>query len=378
MHVQNVNVVYFDNAATTKPLNSVVEVYANALKDLWPNPSSSHSLGMETSRKFEKARGDIAKLLGVPGYDVIFTSGASEANNLALKGYMEKYSSRGKHLIVSSIEHPSVLNAAKHLESLGYKLSYVHPRNDGKIYCDDVIKEIRDDTILVSIMAVNNETGIVNNIKNISQELRKYPKICFHIDAVQAIGKIKLDLSDADMITISLHKLGGLKSSGLLVKKRNIDLICQNDGGGQESGIRSGTNDAAMAYANLETIKNLTDFHRNQVSSIFNEIYMYLNANNDEFEINSSMDNPYILNFSLLRKKASVVVEALSMKGIMVGSHSACSSKIDKGSYVLSEMGKNDKESRNTIRLSFGRENTIDEAKYFIKSLDEIIHEVRG
>ena len=372
--------IYFDNAATTSPMDDVVFEYTIALKNNWENPSSSHIKGMEVSRIFDKTKENILKDLGFTNHELIFTSGASEANNLALKGYMEKYRNRGNHLIISSIEHPSITNAAKHLESLGFKVSYCPVNSNGKIDLEACEKLITDQTILISVMAVNNETGTIQDVNGLVNLIKKFPKVKLHVDAVQAISKINIPLDKVDMVTISLHKIGGLKSSGLLVKRKGIELVSQNDGGGQQNGLRSGTSDVPMALASRVATSHIKEKLNklDYIKSLVEPIYKYLENNPDEFNINSTLENPYIINFSLKKKKASVVVENLSMENIMVGSHSACSSKLEVVSPILLALGNSEIEAKNSIRLSFSIDNTPAEVEEFLQKFDKIIKEIRG
>ena len=375
------NTIYFDHAATTSPIPEVVSLYKDVATNYFANSSSMHRLGVENSRLLAKAREDIKRSFNVLHHDIIFTSGATEANNLALKGYMERYASRGKHLIISNIEHPSILNTANHLAKLGYEITMLPVRKDGKVYLEDLKKEIREDTILVSIMGVNNETGIIQPINEIASFLKEFPTIAFHVDAVQAVGKVGLPYDDIDMVTVSLHKIGGLKGTGLLIKKKNIELSPLFDGGGQEDGYRSGTNDLAMAVASSVAIKealsNIVEKRQN-ISNLIQPIYQYIANHLNEIEVNSSLENPYIINISLLNKKASVFAEFLSNNNIMVSTHSACSSKLDIGSPTLLAMGRSANSSKNSIRLSFSNLNTPEEVTRFIEVFDFGLKEIRG
>lgn len=380
-HVAEDKIIYFDHAATTYPLEEVVSLYSDFAKRYFANPASAHRLGVENARYLAGARKDILNTFKCPNHEVIFTSGATEANNLALKGYMERYALRGKHLVVSSIEHPSVLNAANHLAKLGYEVSIVPCSTDGRISLEAIKREIREDTILVSVMAVNNETGIINDIESIASFIKDFPTISLHVDAVQAVGKIDLPYQDIDMVTISMHKLGGLKGSGILLKRKNIELSPLNDGGGHEFGYRSGTNDLAMIVADSQVVKNaLKDVleKRMQILSLVTPIYHMLESHKDELRINSSLDNPYIINISLLHKKASVFAEFLSNNNIMVSTHSACSSKMDIGSSTLRAMGRNEQESKNSLRFSFSTLNTKEEVERFIEVFEYGLKGIRG
>ena len=377
----NNKVIYFDHAATTSPMPEVVSLYTEVATKYYANSSSAHKLGLDNSRLLNKAREDILKAFNLHNHEVIFTSGATEANNLALKGYMERYQNRGKHLIISNIEHPSILNTADHLSKYGYDVTIVPVSGDGKVKLENIKKAIREDTVLISIMGINNETGIIQPINEIATFIKQFPKIALHVDAVQAVGKINLPYNDIDLITVSLHKIGGLKGTGLLLKKKNIELTAMNDGGGQEKGYRSGTNDLAMAMTDAIAIKNtLTYIEQNKeyVASVTKPLYDYFLSKKDDVVVNSTFDNPYTINISLLHKKASVFVEFLSVNNIMVSTHSACSSKLDIGSPTLLAMGKNPTLAKNSMRLSFSITNTKEEIARFIEVFEYGLKEIRG
>lgn len=374
-------VIYFDHAATTSPMAEVVSLFTNICTNNFANSSSAHRLGIENARLLTKARGDILSSLGMNNHEVIFLSGATEANNLALKGYMERYKARGKHLIVSNIEHPSILNVAKKLTEEGYEVSYVKAHEDGKVYLEDIQKEIRKDTILVSIMAVNNETGIAQDIDSIAKYIKSLPTVSLHVDAVQGVGKVKLPYNDIDLLTVSIHKLGGLKGTGLLIKRKIIELVSQIDGGGQESGLRSGTTDLANAVCDAFVIKNvIQNYAKNKqyINELVSPLFDYFESKKDDLVINSTRENLYTINISLLHKKASVLAEFLSNNNIMVSTHSACSSKLDNGSPTLLAMGKNEVISKNSIRLSFSHLNTKEEIDTFIEVFERALKEIRG
>ena len=373
-------IIYLDNAATTIVNSEVLDAYVQAKRLYFANPSSIHIPGQEANRMLEKAREQILNVLGVKDYELIFTSGATEANNLAIKGYCLKHQNRGKHLIVSQIEHPSVLECAKQLEEeFGFEVTYLPVNKSGVIEIETLKNAIRKDTILVSIMAVNNEIGTVNPIHNIHNLLSDYKTIAFHIDATQAIGKIKIPYNEVDMFSFSGHKIHGLNSCGALIKAKKIGLLPVLSGGGQENNLRSGTNDVALAVAlakaaRLENEK--MDENYKKISAISQYLKDYILSRPDLFELNSG-DNPYIVNFSTLTKKASVIVEALSTKGVMVSSTSACHAKDEPISYVVKALGKNDQIAHNTIRVSLSYENTLDEIKEFINTLENIIEEIK-
>lgn len=382
MMIPENKIIYFDNAATTKVDDEVVSTFLKSIKEYYANPSSIHVEGAKAARALYLAREKILKLLKLFNHELIFTSGATESNNLAIKGACLKYANRGKHIIVSMIEHPSVLEVAEQLKNeFGFEVSYAKSNEKGVVTLDEIKSLMRKDTILVSVMSVNNETGVINPIEDIAKFLKDYPKTLFHVDACQSIGKVDLNYNDVDLLTFTGHKIHGLKSIGALVKKKGLDLLPLNSGGGQENNLRSGTNDLALSLSlakaldiSLKEMKSANE----QISEIKAKIEEYLKENPSLYRLNSNENSiPHILNFSLLTKKAAVVVESLSNNAIMVSSTSACHAHKEPDSYVVYDMTHDEKLSHNTIRLSFDKNNTIEEAEIFIKTLDKIIKEVK-
>lgn len=374
--------IYFDNAATTKVNPDVLLAYTKTCETTFANASSVHFEGQKANRLLDKSRELILSSFGLQNaHQVIFTSGATEANNLGIKGYALKYKNRGNHIIVSSIEHASVLEVAKQLhDEFGFEITYLPVDENGNIDVADLVNAIKDQTILVSIMAVNNEIGVINQIEEIALLLKSYPKIVFHVDATQAVGKINLNYKNVDMFSYSGHKIHGLKGTGALIKVKKLELLPINSGGGQEDNFRSGTNDVAGAVSLAKaTSIAMSEINQNKakITAISYFIYDYLEQNPDLYEINSNKDNPYIINFSLKNKKASVVVEGLSNKNIMVSSISACHSRKEAISHVVEAMGKGELLSHNTIRISIDSTNSIEEAKILIKELDELVRGIK-
>ena len=281
---------------------------------------------------------------------------------------------------MSAVEHASVLEVVKQLhDEFGFEVTYLPVDEHGEIDIVDLVNSIKDQTILVSVMAVNNEIGVINQIEEIALLLKSYPKIVFHVDATQAVGKINLNYSNVDMFSFSGHKIHGLKGTGALIKAKKLELLPINSGGGQEDNLRSGTNDVAGAVSLAKaTSLAMSEIEKNKakITAISFFFYEYLEENPDLYEINSTKDNPYIINFSLKTKKASVVVEGLSNKNIMVSSISACHSRKEAYSHVVEAMGKGEL-SHNTIRISLDFNNTIEEAKTLIKELDTLVRGIK-
>ena len=375
------NVIYLDNAATTKVDPEVLNSYNQITLKYFANPSSIHSLGQESSRLLDKSREQILNVLKLTHHDVIFTSGATEANNLAIKGYCFANRNRGKHIITSATEHPSVLNTVLEMQDFGFEVTVLPVNKEGQIEVNSLKAAIREDTILVSLMMVNNEVGAINPIKEVGEYLKKFPKIAFHVDMVQAIGKLPLDFNNIDMFSIAGHKIHGLLGSGLLIKEKKIIIKAVNQGGGQENNLRSGTNtlalSASLAKALRLSIEGEADNFK-KVKVLSERLLNYLKDNKDKYLINSyNEDNPYIVNFSLLHHKASVVVEALSNRGIMVSSLSACHAKNEDYSKVVYAMYQDLNLAHNTIRISFDKDNTLEEVEALIKNLEEILKEIK-
>ena len=374
-------IIYLDNASTSKVNKEVLESFNQISLNHFANASSIHQLGQESNRLLDKSREQILNLFNLKHHDVVFTSGATEANNLAIKGYAFANRSRGNHLITVVSEHPSVLNAYKQLEKYGFEITILPINKNGVLEVNSLKAAIKDNTILVSVMAVNNEIGTINPIKEIGELLKNYPKIAFHVDMTQAIGKVKIPLDNVDMFSFAGHKIHGLLGSGALIKDKKILLEPQNSGGGQEGGLRSGTNTVALSVSLAKALRLALSKQKENfelVADLRDHLVAYLKSNDDKYVINSlDKNNPYIVNFSLLTRKASVVVEALSNKGIMVSSLSACHSRDEDYSYVVYALTNDMKLAHNTVRVSFSYENTLNDVELLIRTLDTIVKEIK-
>lgn len=378
--------IYLDNAGSTIVDEEVLKLFIEDNTNNFANPSSLNGFGMKENYDIVNYKRDILNILKLnpSTYDVIFTSGATESNNLAILGYARKNKNKGKHLITSKIEHPSVLNVFKELEKEGFDVTYLDIKEDGTIDLDYFKSILRDETILVSLMYVNNECGCVLNLEEIKDIINKSnnKKIVFHSDLAQTLGKEKVNCSLFDMLTISSYKIHGIKGIGALIKKRNIELEPLVYGGGQEFNLRSGTLSYPLIHSFAFIVKKYTkDFEKNYayVQSLYNFTFDELNKINgikvhDKFKRHC----PFIINFSTTSKESSIVVEALSNKEIYVSTKSSCSSKLKVISHVIYELTKNENEATNSIRISFSKYNTIDEISVFINSLKEILNNIKG
>src|SRR5690606_38275314 len=332
--------IYLDNGATTKPHPEVLESFQKVSENYFANPSSIHELGGTVSDLQSEARKQIAQILGVEPEEIVFTSGGTEGNNLAIKGIVLEHQNRGKHIITSKVEHPSVYNTCKSLETLGFEVTYLPVNRHGIVDVEDVKQALRDDTVLVSIMHVNNEIGSIQPIEAIADLLIEYPKVFFHIDAVQSLGKVPLDLSHEgiDLATFSGHKINGLKGTGVLYVKKGTTLFPLFHGGGQEFGIRSGTENVAgnVAFAKaLRLIKEKEQAKRHELNEIRMKLYEALEQM-EGVEMNSPKEGaPHIVHVSVPGFKPEVIIHALYDQGIVISTQSACSSKREEESRVL-------------------------------------------
>ncbi|GAB3246718.1 IscS subfamily cysteine desulfurase [Chitinimonas naiadis] len=375
--------IYLDYSATTPVDPRVAEQMIPWLTEQFGNPASrSHPFGWAAEEAVEEAREEVAKLVNCDAKEIVWTSGATESNNLALKGVAHFYKDKGKHLITMKTEHKAVLDTMRELEREGYEVTYLSPLENGLVDMDVLKAALRDDTILVSIMAVNNEIGVVQPIAEIGEMLRERG-ILFHVDAAQATGKIGIDLSTlkVDLMSFSAHKTYGPKGIGALYVRRKprVRIEAQMHGGGHERGMRSGTlathqivgMGAAFKIAReemtteLERIRMLRDRLWNGVSDM------------EEVYLNGDMDArvPHNLNVSFNYVEGESLIMAL--KDLAVSSGSACTSASLEPSYVLRALGRNDELAHSSIRFTIGRFTTVEDIDYAIKLIHEKIGKLR-
>ena len=375
--------IYFDNSATTKPYKEVLDSFLTVSSEFFGNPSSLHGLGGQAEKLLSQARDQIAKLLTVKPTEIYFTSGGTESNNLAIKGTALFAKNKGRHIITTSVEHASVRAAMEQLEEEGFDITYLPVDEAGRVAVDAVAKAIRRDTILVSIMHVNNEIGTIQPIEEIGALLKKYPTILFHVDAVQGIGKVPLSFVDnqVDLCSISAHKFHGLKGTGVLFIRDGARLAPLFSGGNQERKIRSGTENVAGAVAMAKALR-MTFVNSKAGIKTMKEVQNLLRTGLNGIEciqIHTPIDHsaPHILNISLTGLKAEVLIHALEEKGIYVSTTSACSSKKKTPSKTLLAMGVSESLADSAIRISLSFENTIEEAKIVIAALEAAAKRLR-
>lgn len=374
--------IYLDNGATTKPHPEVLESFQKVSENYFANPSSIHELGGTVSDLQSEARKQIAQILGVEPEEIVFTSGGTEGNNLAIKGIALEHQNRGKHIITSKVEHPSVYNTCKSLETLGFEVTYLPVNRHGIVDVEDVKQALRDDTVLVSIMHVNNEIGSIQPIEAIADLLIEYPKVFFHIDAVQSLGKVPLDLSHEgiDLATFSGHKINGLKGTGVLYVNKGTTLFPLFHGGGQEFGIRSGTENVAgnVAFAKaLRLIKEKEQAKRHELNEIRMKLYEALEQM-EGVEMNSPKEGaPHIVHVSVPGFKPEVIIHALYDQGIVISTQSACSSKREEESRVLKACGHDRKRASSGLRITLSYDTTEAEVQTFLQAFERVLNELR-
>lgn len=374
--------VYLDNCATTRPLPEVIDAINEVLNENYGNPSSLHNKGLEAERIIKNTRKALANKLNVKQEEIYFTSGGTESNNLAIKGIAYQYQNRGKHLITTEIEHAAVLEPMLALEQEGFEVTFLQTDKYGNISLDNLKETIRQDTILVSIFHVNNELGTIQPLSDIGQIIKNQNKnTFFHTDCVQTPGKIYLQPAkwNIDLLTISGHKFHGPKGIGALYLKKGVELKPQLLGGGQENGIRSGTENMPGIAGLLPAINALPDLSsespRNQkLDKLRNYFSRKIKKVYPSVIINSPKNGaPHILNISFPGIKAEVLIHALENKGVYISTGSACHSRNEKKSHVLRAIGLPAKQIDGTVRISFSGLNTKKEVDYAVDIIIELI-----
>lgn len=372
--------MYFDNSATTKIDPQVLQTYQTVCEKVWGNPSSLHNLGEHAFNLLEQARKQVADLIGRKQDEIFFTSGGTESDNWAIKGTAIEKHIYGKHLITSSVEHPAVINTMRQLEKLGFEVTYLPVDKEGRVSCEDLRKAIRKDTILVSIMAVNNEVGSIQPIDEIAEVLKDYPKIHFHVDAVQAVGKglgKMLKNERIDLMSFSGHKFHAPRGIGFMYKKEGRMIAPLLTGGGQEKNLRSGTENlpaiAAMAKALRLVVENEDEYSKRQ-QKIKEKIYDHVEKFDKAVIFSRRNKNfaPHVLCFAIKGVRGETIVHAFEDNDIYISTTSACSSKKHTVSSTLSSIGIDDGIATSAVRVSLDENNTLEEAEEFNKVFDEL------
>ena len=380
--------VYLDNSATTPIDGRVVEAMIPFLTEKFGNASSIHFFGQEARAAVDKSRHQVAEIIGARQNEVVFTSGGTEANNLAIRGLIGANEKYGKHIITSQIEHPAVKNVCEDLEKIGFEITYLPVYENGIVKIEDVKNAIREDTILVTIMTANNEIGTIQPVEEIGRIVREKreagQKIWFHTDAVQAVGKIPVNVEEfgCDLLSISAHKIYAPKGVGALYVRRGVRLKAQSLGGHQERERRGGTESVPHIVAfgeacrlanenlseNAEKLKTLRDKFEDGAAEMIPEIV---------FNGDREKRLPHISNMSFRYVEGEGLLINLDMQGIAVSTGSACSSGSLEPSPIILALGKTDELARAAIRFSFGKDNTAEDVEYTLEVLPRAVENLR-
>ena len=376
------NVRYFDNAATTRVKDEVLEEMLPYLKEKFGNPSSMYTIGREAKKAIENARERVAKLINCKANEIYFTGSGSESDNTAIKGIAHKRAFKGKHIITSKIEHPAVLHTCQSLEREGFKVTYLNVNKDGIVDINQLINSIRNDTILISIMFANNEIGTIEPIKEIGR-IAKEKGIIFHTDCVQAVGNVKIDVKELgiDLLSLSSHKFYGPKGVGAIYINENVEFEKIQDGGHQEKNKRSGTENIAGIVGLAKAIeladKNLEKYN-SKLITLRDFYFDEITKNIPNVKINGSKEKrlPGNANVSFKNINGEQLLLELDSLGICASSGSACTSGQSEPSHVLTAIGLNAEYIQGSLRTTFGEENTKEDVEFLIKSIIEITNKI--
>ncbi|MGO4697363.1 cysteine desulfurase family protein [Paenibacillus sp. 2TAB26] len=354
--------LYFDHCASSPPYEEVVQTMMEVMKSQYANPSSLHRAGTDADKLIERSRAVLAEQLQTSKGKWVFTSGGTESNNIAIKGAARQYAGRGKHLITTQIEHASVYESFAQLELEGFRVTYLQVGRSGHVELEQLEAAITEETILVSVMHINNEIGSIQPIENIAKLLKRYPKVMLHVDAVQSIGKLPIHLEKwgIDLLSGSAHKLRGPKGVGYLYVRDGITLSPLFSGGSQEFGHRAGTQNVPAIVASAKALRmSLASMEqRERRLKVLKQQLLTHIEQIPELKLNGAEPSAsHIIHFSYPGMKPEVVIHMLEQRGIMASTKSACSSKDDKPSRVLLAIGASHEQASSGIRISLGDEH---------------------
>lgn len=371
--------IYLDNSATTIPEEEVLQTFTQVNRTYYANPASLHQAGNKAEQLLESARKQIATLAGDAESTVIFTSGGTESNNLAIVGYANSLKHRGNHIITTEIEHNSVRNACLHLQQEGFEIDFLSVNEAGEVSLEELKQKIRKDTILVSIMHVNNEIGTIQPIEACSKVIREHSRAIFHSDCVQSLGKLPLPCPEwVDAVTLSGHKIHGLKGTGCLVTKKFKEPEAITFGGGQEQGFRSGTANVAGAVAFAKAVRIVIEENNLPNYKRWSERLRNLLDAEKLVRICSPAEGaPHIFTVAFKGITGEVAVNYFQAQGIMVSTSSACSSKTNKVSHVIQAIHVPDDYRKGVIRISFGKMNTEEDIDTLVQVIKEFLKMIK-
>lgn len=374
--------IYLDNAATTKPCGEAVSAAVDAMTENYGNPSSLHRAGLDAQLAVDRARKAIAASIGADSSEIYFTSGATESNNLALRGISAAYGRKRRKIVISSVEHASVDETASALEKNGFEIVRISPHDDGRFYADDFISACDENTCLVSMMLVNNETGYIMPVRETFMAVkRSFPEMITHCDCVQGYMKLPIKAASlgADLISLSAHKIHGVKGVGAIYIKKGVRVIPIVTGGKQEKGIRSGTESVPLIAAFGAAVDKFrpTIAERYERVSKLKAHLLEKIGRIENVAVNSPSDgSPYVINISAVGKRSEIMLHFLESKGIYVSSGSACSKGQQSG--VLGEFGISGKRADGAVRISITAQTTEEELDDFAEALAEGMTKIRG
>lgn len=370
--------IYLDYSATTPVDKRVLESFNKAALDYPGNPNSIHVLGVRSNELVNAATKQISEILGVLPNEIIYTSGSSESNNTAIKGICEKYQNRGKHIITTKYEHSSIYGPISYLQKHGFEVGFVNTDSYGRVDIESLKKLIRDDTILVSITSVNSEIGIINPIEEIGKLLKNYPKVFFHVDMTQSIGKYKINLENVDLASASAHKIFGLKGIGLLIKKEKILLEPLIHGGKSTTVYRSGTPAVPLIVSLAKALRLINENIKEnytKVSKLNKRLRDELGAIPNVYINSNEYCSPYVLNISAVGVKPETMLHALESHDIYISTQTACASNISS-SKAVEELTKSSERATSSLRISIAYITTEEEIDTFLKVFKKCFEEL--
>lgn len=370
--------IYLDYAANTPVDKNVLDLYYDVSLKYYANPNSNHKLGNLANNLIEQSTENIAKNLGILKEEIIYTSGATESNNLAIKGICERYKNYGKHIIISSLEHNSIIAPATIMQEIGFEVDLLSVTKEGLVDIEELKKLIRKDTILVSICSVDSEIGLVQPIEEIGQLLKNYPNTYFHTDASQAIGKTKIDYSNVDLITIAPHKFYGINGVGMLIKKKNVSLKPIINGGKSTTVFRSGTPVLANIVATdkaLEISLKEQGKRYNHVLKLNKKIIKHLSHYKNIHINNTDKSIPFTINFSMKDIKSLDIAKMLEKKDIYVSTKTSCC-PVETPSKLVYALTRDKSLASSSVRVSLSHLTTEEEIEEFLKVMDDFIKEL--
>ncbi|WP_431027528.1 cysteine desulfurase family protein [Lysinibacillus sp. LZ02] len=379
------NIVYLDNSATTKSHSDVLKTFVQVNEQYYANPASIHEAGVTANTLLMRAREQVAHLLNTEAREIIFTAGGTEANNMAIFGIARVSMHKGKHIITTQIEHPSVLEAVKRLEEEGFEVDYLRVDANGVISLNELREKVRKDTILVSIMHVNNEMGAIQPIEQAANIIHENSRAMLHVDAVQSFGKLPVAFhgeAGPDIVSISGHKIHALKGSGVIAFRKSFNIAPYIVGGGQEFGLRSGTvavpQAVAFAKAARLAVESMDNTYQ-KYTAWQQDIRTFLKGFNHEvYLLSTKQGAPYITSFSVRGLKGEILINALQKEGVIVSTSSACSSKQTKTSHVVEALNINPAFKKGVLRISFGMQTTEADITAFKQAFAKVMKQLKG